>query len=147
MLILKDIEVANINELQINLYKNKSATELEKYIEVWKTKTVNGKYFEMLGIFNEKTLVGIFSLAEHTNSSVSLGIEIFENYRKLGYGYNALRLGLEKAREKGFKMTVNQVRTDNQASLALCKKCGLETDFYEYANKKGNKVYLLVKSL
>ncbi len=147
MIDLKEIELQNINELQEYLYKNKTVEELENLISFWKNKTFNGKYFEMLGAFNEKNFVGIISITEQTKSSVSFGVEIFEKYRKLGYGASALKIGFEKAKQKGYKLTVNQVRTDNLASMALCEKCGLETNFYEYINKKGNKVYLYIKQI
>ncbi len=147
MITLNEVELKDLEDLQKNLYQNKSLSELENMLFIWKTKTFNGKYFEMLGVFNKNALVGIFSLAEQTKSSVSLGIEIFEQFRGLGYGYEALMSGLEKAKQKGYKLTVNQVRTDNTASMALCKKCGLESEFYEYLNKKGNKVYIYIKQL
>ncbi len=147
MIILKEIELNHLEDLQKNLYKNKTLLELENMLSIWKTKAFKGKYFEMLGVFSENALVGIFSLAEHTKSSVSLGIELFEQFRNLGYGYQALTGGLEIAKDRGYKLTVNQVRTDNTASMALCKKCELESDFYEYLNKKGNKVYIYLKPL
>ncbi len=147
MIVLQEIELENIKALQDNLYKNKTLDELKDIISIWRTKRFNGKYFEMLGVFREGVLMGIISLAERTKSSVSLGIEIFEKFRRLGYGCSALTLGFERARQRGYSLTVNQVRTDNKASMALCEKCRLETDFYEYLNKKGNKVYLYVKQL
>ncbi len=147
MILLKEIKITEAVELQKSLYKEKNIDEIQNIILVWENKVVNGKYFEMLGIFNDEELVGIFSLAEQTKNSVSLGIEIFNKFRKLGYGYKALMKGIEKAKEKGYKLTVNQVRIDNIASMALCKKCELETNFYEYINKKGNAVYLYVKCL
>ncbi len=147
MITLKEIDLQRASDLQKNLYADKTIAQIENMISLWKEKTVNGKYFEMLGIFCQTEFVGILSLAEQTKSTVSLGIEIFEKFRKLGYGYKALQLGLEKAKQVGYAITVNQVRTDNLASMALCKKCELETNFYPYINKKGNPVYIYLKQL
>ena len=120
---------------------------MQEILSAWKQKTLNGKYFEMLGVFNAEDLVGMASLAERTEHSVSFGIEIFEAFRKSGYGYEALIGVMQIAKQRGYQLTVNQVRTDNFASMALCEKCALETDFYQYLNKKGNSVYLYVKAL
>ncbi len=147
MIKLKEIELQNSQALKDNYYKNKTVEQIENIVLQWKNKTLDGKYFEMLGVFNEKELVGVVSIYEQTKNSVSLGIEIFEQFRKIGYGYLALNCALKRAKKKGYKLTVNQVRTDNKASIQLCKKCQLETNFYEYINKKGNAIYLYVKKL
>ncbi len=147
MIYLREIELKNTKELQNNLYPNKTLPEIENMISDWKAKNINGRYFEMLGVFNGEELVGILSIAEQTESSVSFGLEIFEKSRNLGFGTKALERAFEIAKKRGYKLTVNQVRTDNLASIELCKKCGLETNFYEYINKKGNPVYIYVKQL
>ncbi len=147
MIILKEIALQNAKDLQKNIYNDKSINEIKNIILSWKTKTINDKYFEMFGVFEDEKFLGIVSLAEQTKSSVSIGIEIFEEFRNLGYGCAALNKALEKAKLKGYNLTINQVRIDNFASMALCEKCGLETNLYEYVNKKGNKVYLYIKQL
>lgn len=147
MINFKEIDISNIETLQKNIFKEKSVLELKQVISIWNNKVYNGKYFEMLGVFNNDILVGIISLKEQSKSSVSFGLEIFEKYRKLGYGYESLMFGFEKAKQKGYKITINQVRIDNSASITLCKKCNLESDFYEYINKKGNQVYIFYKQI
>lgn len=147
MTTLKELDTLYIETLKSNFYKEKTFFEIETIINEWKKKIYDNKYFEMLGVFNDETLVGILSIAEQSKSSASIGLEIFERYRKLGYGYDALKIGLEKAKQKGYQITINQVRTDNLASIYLCQKCELETNFYEYVNKKGNEVYIFFKRL
>ena len=74
-------------------------------------------------------------------------IKIFGKYRRKGYGYDAMNRALEFAKEKGYRIASAQIRTDNKASISLHNKVGFETDYYEYVNGRGNKIYLFLKVL
>lgn len=69
-------------------------------------------------------IVGCVSLYQHTNSVISLGIEVFPPYRQRGYAFYGVSLALDYAKEKGFRIAVAQVRNNNHASIALHKKLG-----------------------
>lgn len=92
-------------------------------------------------------MVGMISLQEHSKSVISCGPEIFEEYRRKGYGYGAMNRALELGKEKGYRIASAQIRTDNKASISLHNKVGFETDYYEYVNGRGNKIYLYIKAL
>jgi L-amino acid N-acyltransferase YncA len=58
-----------------------------------------------------------------------------------------MRLLLTYAKEKGYKIIQQQVRTDNLPSRKLHEKLGFETDEYVYANRKGHDIVLYLKAL
>ena len=78
---------------------------------------------------------------------MSLGIEIFSEERGKGIASNAMPLPLERARETGYRAVLDQVRTDNTASLRLHEAFGFETDGYVYRNKRDWEVVLYLKLL
>lgn len=101
----------------------------------------------MFGIFDDYNMVGMISLQEHSKSVISCGLEIFEEYRRKGYGYDAMNRALKLCKKKGYQIASAQIRTDNNASISLHNKVGFETDYYEYVNGRGNKIYLYLKKL
>ena len=60
----------------------------------------------------------MISLYEHSKWVVSCGPQIFEGECRKGYGYEALLRALLVAHDKGYKIAVAQIRTDNTASIA-----------------------------
>lgn len=144
---LRNLVYSDADELHKRVYKNKTIDEIEVMIDEMNTKLHNNKYVEMFGIFNDGNMVGIVSLQEHSKSVLSCGPEIFEEYRRKGYGYEALNRVLKFGKEKGYRIASAQIRIDNKASISLHNKAGFETDYYEYVNGRGNKVYLFLKML
>lgn len=128
--------------LQQELWPNSSKSEVISIIREWSACLYKGKYFEMLAIIVDDTVVGNVSLYEHSQNIVSLGVEIFSHYRRQGYAVAGVFLALEKAREHGYKLVQDQVLIDNAASVALHEKIGFETDGYVFRNAKDNKVNL-----
>ena len=133
--------------LQADQLHGKSMEDVLSLIHEWKTKSYNGKYFEMFAIVNDADVVGSISLFEHSPSVASIGVEIFANHRRKGYAADAMRLLLKYAMEKGYRIIQQQIRTDNAASLSLHEKLGFETDGYVYVNQKGHDVLLYLKVL
>ena len=133
--------------LQANQLHGKSMEDVLSLIHEWKTKSYNGKYFEMFAVMNDADVVGSISLFEHTPSVASIGVEIFANHRRKGYAADAMRLLLKYAMEKGYRIIQQQIRTNNAASLSLHEKLGFETDGYVYVNQKGHDVLLYLKVL
>ncbi|MGN0628015.1 MAG: GNAT family N-acetyltransferase [Oscillospiraceae bacterium] len=74
------------------------------------------------------------------------GPVIFEGHRGRGYGFEAVRLALEKAKNYGCKTVVAHIRKDNIQSFGLHKKLGF-TLRREYVNSKGNEMMELAKNL
>ena len=147
MITLRHFTENDAELLQANQLYNKSKEEILSLINEWKTNSYNGKYFEMFAVVNDTTVIGSISLYEHSPSVASIGVEIFADQRRHGYAADAMRLLLTYAREKGYKIIQQQVRTDNRSSIRLHEKLGFETDGYVYVNKKGHDIILYLKAL
>ncbi len=89
----------------------------------------------------------MISMWERSEGIVSIGPEIFEPYRRQGYGRRALALCLERAKGNGYKVVVQQIRENNIASRALHASLGFETDGNLLTNRHGNTVLIYVKVL
>ena len=129
----------DVDTLQTNLYPDMSAEEIRDMVREWNSGSYQGKRFEMF--------VGTVSLYALSKSVASIGAEVFEPYRRSGYAYEANLLLLDHAKELGYRVILNQVRTDNAASIRLNEKLGFETDRYVYRNKKEHPVFLFIKAL
>lgn len=128
-------------------YSSLSREQIEKMICEWNSGQFDGKYFEMLAIISGGRIVGTISLYEHSSEVISIGPEVFEPYRKNGYGKEAMLKACKIAADRGYKIVSQQIRTDNVASIALHASLGFETDGAVYTNAKENQVAIYLKSL
>ena len=126
---------------------DRTEDELAALIDEYNRGSWRGKRFEMLAVVADGDVVGSVSLMEHSRSVVSLGPEIFPEERRKGYAGEAMRLALARAAELGFRIALQQVLTDNEASRRLHEKLGFEYDGYVYQNAKGREVGLYLKAL
>ena len=120
--------------IQQKQYTETSITDIYEMIAEWKSNTYQGKYFEMFAITADDAIVGSASLYEHSKSVVSIGVEVYPDQRRNGYAAEGMRLIMNHARD--------QVRTDNQASIALHNSLEFETDGYVFKNAKDKDVLL-----
>lgn len=130
--------------LQQKQYTENSITDISEMITEWESNTCQGKYFEMFAITANDTIVGSVSLYEHSKSVVSIGVEIYPDQRRNRYAAEGMRLIMNHAKDLGYRIIQDQVRTDNQASIALHNSLEFETDGYVFKNKKDNDVLLYV---
>ncbi len=137
----------DVDTLQTNLYPDMSAEEIRDMVREWNSGSYQGKRFEMFAVLRGEEIVGTVSLYALSKSVASIGAEVFEPYRRSGYAYEANLLLLDHAKELGYRVILNQVRTDNAASIRLNEKLGFETDRYVYRNKKEHPVFLFIKAL
>ena len=137
MISLRHFEESDVEVLQTYNLSGKSKDDVISMVHDWNTLSYKDRYFEMFAIQKDATIVGSISIYERSKSIASLGIEIFTPYRRKGYGYEAMRLLIEFATQKGYKIILQQVRTDNLASIRLHEKLGFETDGHVYKNQKG----------
>ncbi|MBE5947715.1 MAG: GNAT family N-acetyltransferase [Lachnospiraceae bacterium] len=144
---LRNFTEKDLPTLQSYRYKNHSYTELQLMLSDWSKKEIDNRYFEMFAIVHNEEIVGMISLYEHSEHIISCGPEIFEEYRGQGFGFQAMKLALDIAKNKGYEVASAQIKKDNVASIALHKKLGFESDFYPYTNKKGNEVFVFIKAL
>ena len=128
--------------IQQKQYTETSITDIYEMIAEWKSNTYQGKYFEMFAITADDAIVGSASLYEHSKSVVSIGVEVDPDQRRNGYAAEGMRLIMNHARDLGYRIIQDQVRTDNQASIALHNSLEFETDGYVFKNAKDKDVLL-----
>lgn len=106
----------------------------------------DGNYFEMFSLRDGIDIIGFVSLYSKEPGSVSIGLDIREQYRRRGYGTRFAELIAKLLAEKGFSVIRNTVRTDNKASVLLHEKLGFTlTD--QYTTDKGRNVYVFEKAI
>lgn len=147
MILLKNFTSADAQILHLYTYPDMSVEQIESIISEWNEKQYNGKYFEMFAIWHQETLVGSISLFQHSEKVISIGPEIFPSYQRKGYAKQAMRLVCVMAKEKGYKIVSQQIRVNNEPSIALHQSLGFETNDLIYTNAKGNQVSIYLKSL
>ena len=147
MIRLRNFTSADAEILRQEQYHNMSIEEIESMICDWNKLDYQGKYFEMFAIMHGDTIIGTISLFQRSDSIVSIGAELFPRFRGQGFGKQAVSLALEMCKSKDYKIAYTQVLSNNAASIALNRSLGFETDNYGYINKKGNEVYIFLKSL
>ena len=133
--------------LRQKLYPDAGLEALEEMIRVWNAGTFRGRRFEAYAITANDAVVGSVSLYEHSKSVASVGIEVFADERRKGYGAEGMRRMLALAKERGWRILSDQVRTDNTASIALHEALGFETDGTVYRNAKDRPVLLYLLCL
>ena len=147
MIVLRNFTKADAFALQRIKHPNLSIEQIEALIHEWNLKQVNSKYFEMFAILSDENIVGAISLYQHSAEVISIGPEIFKPYRQKGLAKEAMICACTKAKEKGYKIVFQQIRTNNVASIALNSSLGFETNGLTYTNSKGNRVAIHLKSL
>ena len=144
---LRQFDIDDAELLRANQMSDATIEEVKEIIESWKSKTYQGKYFEMFALTVNDIVVGSISLYGREDKIASIGAEIFPDERGKGYAAEGLKLVMEKAKDKGYLLAQDQIRTDNAASIALHEKLGFETDGYVYKNSKGRDVLIYSKCL
>lgn len=147
MIVLRNFDKGDASNLHKSCFSNLSVEQIEHMIDEWNEKRFNGRYFEMFAIVRDETIVGTISLYHHSTQVVSIGPEIFCEYRRKGFATEAMIQACNMAKEKGYKIVSQQIRTDNSASIALHSSLGFETNGSIYTNAKGNQVSIYLKSL
>ena len=116
-------------------------------INEWNTQIFDGKHFEMFAIISNETVVGMISMYEHSKSVISIGPEIFEEYRRQGFAKSAMEKVISIAQRKQYAIVLQHVRINNEASIKLHESLNFEKDNSIYKNKKGNDIYLYLKCI
>lgn len=147
MILLRNLKKEDASELQECGYSDLSTEQIEALICDWDKKQFNGKYFEIFAIVSDEKIVGTISLYQHSSEVVSIGPEVFCEYRRKGFAKEAMVCACQMAKEKGFKIVSQQIRTNNAASIALHCSLGFETNEFIYTNAKGNQVSIYLKCL
>ena len=146
MITLRNFTDADISVLQQYPYRNVPFAKIQETVHAWNQKRFQGTYFEMFAILNP-LIIGTISLYQHAPDIISCGLEIFPDYRRQGFGKEAMTLALNIAKSKGYGAVTNQVRSDNIASIALHQALHFVSDGNTYKNQKGNDVLIYQKTL
>ena len=147
MIFLRKLKKEDAFALQEYGYSDLSIEQVEALICDWNKKQFNGKYFEMYAIVFEGKIVGTISLYQQSSEVVSIGPEVFCEYRRKGFAREAMICACQIAKGKGFKIVSQQIRTNNAASIALHCSLGFETSELVFTNAKGNQVSIYLKCL
>ena len=147
MITLRNFTDDDALEFQQKQSVNMSLDEVKSLLIKWREKEFEGKYSEIFAVTNDEGIVGWISLYQHSENVISCSPEIFERYRKQGIGGEAMILAMKIAKNKGYKLMLQQIRVNNAASIALHKKLGFETDEYIYKNRHNNDVQIFIKLL
>ena len=124
---------------------NMSLEDINKLITQSDSELFENKFFKMYVIMIAELIVGTISIYEHSANVVSIGPDIFEEYRQCGYATKAMKAIMDIAKAKGYKVVFQQIRTNNTASIALHTKLGFETDNCIFKNKNDNEVSIYLK--
>ena len=119
--------------------------DVRRLIDESNAKSFHHRYFEMYSVFSDHLLVGTVSLYEHSSSVLSIGPEIFGEYRRRGYGTEAMKAAMNIAKSKGYKNVLQQIRTNNMPSIKMHTNLGFETDEYIYKNKNQHDILIYIK--
>ena len=142
MISLRPFTAHDAAGIRQNQYPEIPISDIQRMIAEWETRSYQGKRFEMYAITVDDVVVGSVSLYERTKSVASIGVEVYPSDRRNGYASEVMKLIINRVRTLGYRVILNQVRTDNEASIVLHKRLGFETDGTVYRNAKGNDVFL-----
>ena len=115
-------------------------------IYAYSTSNYQGRFHKLSAIADNAQIVGYVSIIEQDDGVVSIGVEVYEPFRRKGYAYAGVSQMLTYANAMNYQTATAQIRKDNVASLALCKKLGFSV-IGESVSSRGNPVYNLTKSV
>lgn len=147
MIALRHFNGNDAESIKKNLYPEMSLSGIRNMITEWNKCVYDGKYFEMIAIASEQSVVGYCSMMGQSKTIVSLGAEVYSGYQGEGIASEAVAALIKYASTKGYKIVMDQVRADNDTSIKLHEKLGFETDGYIYKNQKKHDVVIYVKQI
>lgn len=127
-------------------YQNTTAEALAPMLAASRARCHEGRYYENFGVRVEGRLVGMVSLFEQEDGTVCDGVDVFPEFRRCGFAYQALTQLMTVARERGFSVQSAQIRLDNAASIALHGKLGFVPG-EAWINRRGHEVRTWRKEL
>lgn len=147
MVTLRHFRASDAGALRRLQYAGMPVEAIREMIGQWDTLEFEDRYFEMFAVVRDGDIVGMISLYHRSDSAVSIGPEIFPPCRRKGFGREATLVAMDRARDRGYKVALQQLRSGNAASVALHEGLGFETDRYGYVNRRGEEVFIFFKLL
>lgn len=145
-MIIRHFEIKDIKVLQKYRYPNKNDLEILAMINEWNLGGCSGRYFEMFTAVNGGEPIGEISIHEYAKDSVSVGIHIFEPFRKKGYGKLCLKFAIKHALEKKYPFVIALVEKNNRIAAKMFEKQGFIA-INEFINPSGTCVVTYKKAL
>lgn len=139
MVSLRHFTQGDVDTIQKLMYPSLSREEIDRVLNEWAEFNYQGKYFEMFAVESDGRIVGNISLFEQREHIASIGIEIFPGERRNGFATKAMALLCMRASSLGYEIIVDEIRSDNTASLKLHEKLGFENSNNIYRNSKGHE--------
>ena len=130
----------------IAYYQRTTVEALAPMLVASRAKNHEGRYYEQFAVRADGCMVGMVSLFEHADGTVSEGVDVFSTFRRCGFAHRALILLMDTARSQGYAVMTAQIRTDNAASIALHRKLGFAPGKL-WGNRKGHEVRTWQKEL
>lgn len=127
-------------------YENCTPEALQPMLAASLSQCHEGRYYERFAVRANGCMVGEVSLYEHEDGTVCDGVAIFPPFRECGFASRALMQLSDVARTRGFTVQTAQVRTNNEASIALHAKLGFVPG-EPWINRRGNEVRTWRKEL
>ena len=146
MISLRSFRQSDWNVIVQYQHPDMGQAQAVKLIAEFNAPTYDGKFHKLLAIADNDQVVGYVSLIETEAKTVSIGAEVYTPFQRQGYAYAAILQLLTMANAYGYHTAAGQVRKDNTASLALCKKLGFAI-LNEGISRRGKPVYNLTKSI
>ncbi len=143
---LRSFVVDDAPVLKQYLYSKRSEKSIRDIIEQWNTRLFEERYCEFFAVTVEEQVVGYVQLTEQPEGGVSAGAHIFSDFRGKTYGTQAIRLLLDKAKEKGYSLVTARVRKENVPSCHLCKSVGFVPQS-DGVTQRGIPVWNMIYSL
>ncbi|MBQ7408902.1 MAG: GNAT family N-acetyltransferase [Clostridia bacterium] len=138
-MILRHFDIKDIKDLKKYRYPEKSDLEILSMINEWNQCGCSGRYFEMFTVAHGGVPVGEVSVYEHNTETVSIGIHIFEPFRRKGFAYFGVNAALKQAKKKNYDFAISLIDLHNEPAIKLFKK--LEFDpIGEFINPRGARV-------
>ena len=139
MVSLRHFTRGDTDTIQKLMYPSLPSEEIDRVLGEWAELNYQGKYFEMFAVESDGRIVGNISLFEQREHIASIGIEIFPGERRNGFAAEAMALLCIRASSLGYEIVVDEIRSDNTASLKLHEKLGFENSNHIYRNSKGHE--------
>lgn len=145
-MLIRHFEIKDIKDLKKYRYPDKSDLEILSMINEWNKCGCSGRYFEMFIIINGGQSVGEISIYEHTVDTVSVGVNIFEPFRKKGFATKGIDYAIDRAKQLEYKNAVCLIEKTNANAIKLFLKQGFEY-ISEFINPKGITIVTLRKQI
>ena len=124
-----------LSQLRLNMCKSKK--DVETLVGIWNENIYQGRYFEVFLITSDDNNIGLISIYEIADDTISIGITIDKLHWNKGYGTEAFRYTLIKCKDLGYSNVESSTLADNSASIKIHEKNGFQL-VKKGSNSKGN---------